>query len=383
MNKATLIVALAGTALCTQLAAAQPARGPGGQRGGQQDGIRTPDAEQIMQRLDRNGDGVVTKDELPDERMWDRLSEADTDGDGQITTDELAEGMQRMREQARDRMQDRTGEREAPDPEQQARVWTFEANAIASHAGLPADRLEGFAEGYTEARRQIGEWMREAMQAENRREAMQQVSLRGKALIEKLAQDHADEEAVAERITKTLGFANARVDSDVAALLGTEADAAQKREAVILVTEFHAAQLDENGQPIRPEGERRRGRGPVENPAMAELNAKLQQVLGEEAFGAFQQARRGGMRGPGAPGAPGRPGRAAEDRLAQAFSRMDRDSDGFITETEARGAWRRIAEGDENGDGKVSQQEFVEAMRNFRGNRQGGPGRNRGGNGPI
>lgn len=42
---------------------------------------------QIFQRLDKNGDGQLTQDEVP-ERLWERLVQADTDGDGAISKDE-------------------------------------------------------------------------------------------------------------------------------------------------------------------------------------------------------------------------------------------------------------------------------------------------------
>lgn len=38
--------------------------------------------------MDRNKDGKVTKDDVP-ERMWDRLSTADTDKNGELTKEEF------------------------------------------------------------------------------------------------------------------------------------------------------------------------------------------------------------------------------------------------------------------------------------------------------
>lgn len=49
---------------------------------------RPPSADQMLQFTDKNKDGKLTKDELP-EPMWDRLSSADKDKDGTITRDEL------------------------------------------------------------------------------------------------------------------------------------------------------------------------------------------------------------------------------------------------------------------------------------------------------
>jgi len=57
-----------------------PGPGPGG-RGGQNPG-------EMFDRMDRDGDGKLTKDELP-ERFAERLMRADTDGDGAVSKEEL------------------------------------------------------------------------------------------------------------------------------------------------------------------------------------------------------------------------------------------------------------------------------------------------------
>ncbi len=44
-------------------------------------------------KLDKNGDGVITKDELPDgSRLAARFAEIDKDGDGSLTREELKAG---------------------------------------------------------------------------------------------------------------------------------------------------------------------------------------------------------------------------------------------------------------------------------------------------
>ena len=63
----------------------------------------------MFDRLDSNGDGVVTKDELPAEAQvfFDRL---DTDGNGEVTFEEaetLRQNMQRMRQRTREMRGDR------------------------------------------------------------------------------------------------------------------------------------------------------------------------------------------------------------------------------------------------------------------------------------
>jgi hypothetical protein len=44
--------------------------------------------DEMFQRDDKNKDGKLTKDEVP-ERVWSRISRADTNGDGAITKDEM------------------------------------------------------------------------------------------------------------------------------------------------------------------------------------------------------------------------------------------------------------------------------------------------------
>ena len=61
--------------------------GRGANRGGDGDGegarIRA-----ILERLDANGDGVMTRDEVP-ERFRDGFDRADRDGDGRLSGDEI------------------------------------------------------------------------------------------------------------------------------------------------------------------------------------------------------------------------------------------------------------------------------------------------------
>ncbi|MBN4049929.1 EF-hand domain-containing protein [bacterium AH-315-M10] len=67
-------------------------------RGGQRGGDR---AAAFFKRMDKNGDGKITKDEAPErlKRAFDRI---DTDGDGSITQEELSKAFKRGR-QKRDR----------------------------------------------------------------------------------------------------------------------------------------------------------------------------------------------------------------------------------------------------------------------------------------
>ncbi len=59
-----------------------------------------PDAAAVFRRMDRNGDGSVTKDEVPEERRerFSRLlTAADANGDGALTSDEFAKSFDRAR----------------------------------------------------------------------------------------------------------------------------------------------------------------------------------------------------------------------------------------------------------------------------------------------
>jgi len=72
-----------------QLAVAQPPGGPSG---------RGP--EMLMKHLDKDQDGVIGLDEVPEraERLQAMLKRADKDGDGKVTADELAEAIKQFRE---------------------------------------------------------------------------------------------------------------------------------------------------------------------------------------------------------------------------------------------------------------------------------------------
>jgi len=77
----------------------RPQRRPfGAQRPGQAGGFRGfPSPDQVFSRLDKNSDGKLSKDELP-EGLRERLSNADTDKDGEISKSEFEEHSRQMRE---------------------------------------------------------------------------------------------------------------------------------------------------------------------------------------------------------------------------------------------------------------------------------------------
>ncbi len=101
------ILALLGPLVaCAWLLAAAPAAAqpPSGARGGPGWGGPgrggPPDLRQMLQRLDKNKDGELAKEEVPDP-MWSRLSRADANDDGTISKDELRKIAARVSEMRR------------------------------------------------------------------------------------------------------------------------------------------------------------------------------------------------------------------------------------------------------------------------------------------
>ena len=64
--------------------------------------MRAPDPQQMFKRGDKNSDGKITKDEVP-EFVWDRLSKADADKDGAVTPEEMKKAREQMREKMREK----------------------------------------------------------------------------------------------------------------------------------------------------------------------------------------------------------------------------------------------------------------------------------------
>ena len=89
----------AAPASSTNEPSAAPAEGREGRRG-------PPDPARMIQRFDRNGDGVLQVTELP-ERMQTRFSAADTDHDGALSVAEITAANAKRRA-ARDEAQDLT-----------------------------------------------------------------------------------------------------------------------------------------------------------------------------------------------------------------------------------------------------------------------------------
>ena len=82
------LVLIAGNAVYAQ---GRPRGGPGRAGGAGE----MPSVDQIFQQLDKNGDGKLTKDEMP-ERLGQFLMRADANGDGALTKQELAEARKNL-----------------------------------------------------------------------------------------------------------------------------------------------------------------------------------------------------------------------------------------------------------------------------------------------
>ena len=68
--------------------------GPGPFGGAGRQGPPSPSS--LLEHFDKNKDGKLTKDELP-EFLWNRLSKADTNSDGEITKDEIEAHLKSIR----------------------------------------------------------------------------------------------------------------------------------------------------------------------------------------------------------------------------------------------------------------------------------------------
>jgi polyisoprenoid-binding protein YceI len=93
----------------TANAGERPGRGGGRGRGRGGPGGPLGDPEAFFKRLDADGDGQLTGDEMP-ERMAERMERLDTDGDGVVSLEEFQARMRRFREGAGQRGGER-GER--------------------------------------------------------------------------------------------------------------------------------------------------------------------------------------------------------------------------------------------------------------------------------
>ena len=77
-----------------------------------------PDIDELFKRLDRNGDGVITKEEVAMKRPGDFFAEADTNGDGQLSKEEIQAARDRMAQGRSGRGERGGGDEQAGDGEQ-------------------------------------------------------------------------------------------------------------------------------------------------------------------------------------------------------------------------------------------------------------------------
>jgi len=71
-------------------------------------GGQPPNAPQLFERLDKNKDGKLSKDEIP-APMWERLEKAGAVKDGAVSKEGLESSLKNMREEMQKRMQERGG----------------------------------------------------------------------------------------------------------------------------------------------------------------------------------------------------------------------------------------------------------------------------------
>ncbi len=92
-------------------------KGQGGQQGQDRGGNRALNLERLLQRMDRNGDEDISKDELP-QRMQARFDAMDINGDGVFDRAEQAVMLERIQEMSRGRKQGLGGPQGAGSPTQ-------------------------------------------------------------------------------------------------------------------------------------------------------------------------------------------------------------------------------------------------------------------------
>lgn len=109
--------------------------GKGGERPGRQ---AMKQVGEIFNRLDKNGDGVLSKDELP-ERAQAHFAKVDKNGDGKITKEEFAEAF-------KDRM-DRRPKRGGPEGKKGPRWKAPEGKKSGEGSGGEAEKKEEKKEG--------------------------------------------------------------------------------------------------------------------------------------------------------------------------------------------------------------------------------------------
>jgi len=92
MRTCTMLLAAATLAGLAGTAAAQDNAGKPGDKPGRA-ALAARGGDALFSKLDRNGDGVITRDEIPKPERFDAL---DTDKDGKVTKEELQGGFRKL-----------------------------------------------------------------------------------------------------------------------------------------------------------------------------------------------------------------------------------------------------------------------------------------------
>ncbi|MBS1824712.1 MAG: hypothetical protein JST93_05290 [Acidobacteria bacterium] len=117
-------------------------RGPGGPAGQGGPGARDPEAMvKNLMEFDKNNDGVLTKDELP-ERMQGLMTRADADNDGKLTKEELTKSASNMRAPGGERQGGPGGERGPGGPGMARMDKVFSALDTDQDGAVSAAELE-------------------------------------------------------------------------------------------------------------------------------------------------------------------------------------------------------------------------------------------------
>ncbi len=155
MPSIKLICLIAITLLCCGDLSAQGEKQQRKQKSGQQRG----DFAQMFQRLDKNGDQQLTKDEIPD-RMKQRMSRMDLDGNGAIDAQEMQQIAKRMQNRqkgakqgkGKSRGQSKRGEMQDGKNSNQGSAKRKKGNSKKGKAGQNAGgsvSSEQFVQGFT------------------------------------------------------------------------------------------------------------------------------------------------------------------------------------------------------------------------------------------
>lgn len=115
------------------------------------DGARNGKAGGPHAHADKNGDGVITQDEVP-ARRWERLKNADSNKDGKVTKDEMV-AFFKARKEARFKSADKNGDGALTQNEVPAQRWERLRNADTNKdSKVTKDELTAFFKAHGHAK---------------------------------------------------------------------------------------------------------------------------------------------------------------------------------------------------------------------------------------